>query len=171
MARQPINLPVFVTLSDVADLKKRLGAAVRGTDKSVVVCAAVPDAMRASWGLFYASALSYTSEPAHFFQAISAATLMNRGEAYEDELVQWQDKLEAAGCALLVPKYNPGEQQKNQLDTAVQLVRWGAIGAIAIGGAYAVSKIIEIIPRATQRVEVRALPAKARARERKRKSA
>jgi hypothetical protein len=146
VARQPINLPVFVTLSDVANLKRRLGAAVRGTDESVQACAQISDPARASWGLFYAAALSYCNEPPHFFQSISAATLMNMGEAYEDELVTWQDKIVAGGCVLTVPRYDPGEQQKNQLDTAVQLVRWGTIAVVAVAGAYAVMKLAEAVP-------------------------
>jgi hypothetical protein len=162
MARQPVNLPVFVTLSDVKDLKTRLQAAAGGTDVSVQNCVSIGDTDRAAWGQFYSAVLSYVREPPHFFQSISAATLLNQGEAYEDELAAWQDKLEIGGCALSTPKYDPGAQQNKQLDALVQLARWGSIALVAIGGAYGIAKLVEVLPHASQQIRVASEPRRRR---------
>jgi hypothetical protein len=146
MARLPVNLPVFVTLSDVKDLRARLQAAAGGTDLSVQSCAGLPDVDRAAWGQFYASVLTYTQSPPHLFQSMSAATLLNQGESLEDELVAWQGKLTADGCALATPTYDPGAQQNKQLDAVTQLVRYGTIALVAVGGIYLVHEAVKLLP-------------------------
>lgn len=138
MARQV--LPVIWTSGDIDALKKRLKAAAKGTDETVQTCAAVGDAMRASWGQWYAAVLDWTNEPTGFFTTGSQA---NRGEAYEDELYAWQLKLQSTGCTLTVPAFNPQPAEP----PGSSIVKWGAIAVVAVAGAYGVSKLVAVLPK------------------------
>jgi hypothetical protein len=137
MARQ--ILPVFVTGSDVDDLKRRLRAAAMGADQSVQGCASIGDNQRAAWGDFYTSVLAYVNEPTSFW---SAAAEMNRGQAYEDELVSWNSQLQGAGCQLVTPQYDPSKDAAR--DATVNVLKWVAVGAVAVSGAYIVGKVAEV---------------------------
>lgn len=143
-------LPIFVTAGVVDDLKKRLRAAAVGTDQTVQSCAPLNDATRASWGQFYAAVLDFTGEPTAFWTANAAN---ERAYAYEDELVSWQGKLKGGGCALTVPDYDPSKNKAQ--DATLQLFEYLAIIAAAVGGAYVVSRVIEVLPKPTQTIEVK----------------
>jgi hypothetical protein len=152
MARQ--ILPVFVTGADVDDLKRRLRAAVAGTDQSVQSCTTIQDAQRAAWGSFYASVLSYTNESSSLW---SAAAQMNRGQGYEDELVSWSKQLRSSGCQNVVPDYDPSKDAAR--DATVNIAKWIGIGVASVAGAYVIGKALEVVilaeglaaPEATER--------------------
>jgi hypothetical protein len=132
-------LPTVRGTDDVRTIQSRLGAAARGTDQSVQQCAGITDSLRGAWGIFYASVLDYTKEEPRFW---TAASQYGRGESFEDELVAWQGKIESAGCGLLVPKYDPKQDEKGS-----EIVRWIGIAVIAFAGAYVIGKVVPLIPK------------------------
>jgi hypothetical protein len=134
-------LPTFHGSDDVRAIQARLAAVMRGTDKSVQQCAGITDATRSSWGLFYSSVLDYTNEEPRFW---GSNAQYGRGESFEDEVVAWQDKLQAAGCSMLVPKYNPKDEESKG---GAEAVTWIGIAVAALAGAYVVGKVIPLIPR------------------------
>lgn len=94
--------------------------------------------------------LDFTGEPTAFWTANAAN---ERAYAYEDELVSWQGKLKGGGCALTVPDYDPSKNKAQ--DATLQLFEYLAIIAAAVGGAYVVSRVIEVLPKPTQTIEVK----------------
>lgn len=138
MARQ--ILPVVVTSGNVDDTKSRLRAALLGTDQSVQACSAMSDPQRAAWGQFYSSVLAFTRSSSSFW---TAAADMNQAQAYEDELVAWQPKVQAAGCELLVPSYDPSKDPAR--DATVNLIKWVGIAVLAASGAFVVGKVLEVV--------------------------
>lgn len=131
-------LPQVWFASDIDALKARLRAALKGTDASVQACG-VSDDLRASWGFFYTSVMNYVSVPTGFFTTGAEA---NRGLAYEDELLLWQNRIEQGGCALLVPKYDPNVDVTR--DATLSVFKYVAIAAVAVGGAFVVGKVLEV---------------------------
>lgn len=128
----------IVTDKSTNELKKRLKAALYGTDQTVQTCARVDDPTRSSWGSFYASAMDYVNEGSSFWQAASD---MDRGEAYEVELYEWQKKLEGLGCQLTTVKHDPKESAKATAD----LIKWAGIAIVAVSTAYVAGKVVDVV--------------------------
>lgn len=140
MARQ--ILPVFVTPNDVDALKKRLRGVASGTDLGVQACTGLSDTDRAAWGLFYASVVDYVRSDSGWF---SAASQMNQGQEYEDNLYTWQQKLQTSGCDVTPVNPQPAEPPGSGI------VKW--LGVVVVVGVAAyvthevASTIHELSPR------------------------
>lgn len=131
-------LPSIIYPGTVRDEQARLGAALAGTNASVVGCVALDAPTRISWGLFYAAAVAFTKEDPGIW---GLGTMMDRAQSYEAELVAWQSKLSLT-CKLGVPVFDPNPP--SGVDKTIQYVAWAA-GIIA--GAYVVAQIIPLIPK------------------------
>lgn len=135
-------LPAIIYPSTVDELKKRLGASLKGTDTTVQSCGALDNGLRASWGAFYTTVSSWVASETSIW---GLGTQMDRGEAYEDELLAWQERLKSANCTLLVPNFDPRKNEK--AGDAGGAFTWIGIAVAAVAGAYVVGKVIPLIPR------------------------
>lgn len=133
MARQV--LPVVVLPSDVDALKSHLAEKLTSTDIGVQACSALPDATRAEWGIFYATAMGWTQSSTSILAGASQANL---GEGYENELFGWQKRLQSAGCAVPVSDPQPPEAP------GTSLVKWATVAVAAVAGAYVVGRVTEV---------------------------
>jgi hypothetical protein len=52
--------------------------------------------------------------------------------------------LQAAGCALTVPKFNPNPPSSDNL---VKVMQYGSVAIGVVAAAWAVGKVIELLPR------------------------
>jgi hypothetical protein len=145
-------LPDIYLPSDMRALQARLLANLQATDQSVRQCNNLDQATRASWGLFYVSAFEFASQdPGTFF----FGTHIDQGRSYEQDLYAWQQKI-AKTCTLTLPQVDPskrpgqpGEPGANAtLDTLASIVKWTAVLAGVVVGAYSVNKVIGLIPPA-----------------------
>jgi hypothetical protein len=136
MARQ--ILPVFWLPSDLDALKRSLIDAARGTDLGVQACAALPDATRAAWGVFYAGVVDWCRSSTPLF---GLGTEANIGEGMQDALYQWQLKLQAAGCTLGAPAVNPQPAEA----PGSSVLKWLALAAIVGAGAYVAHEVAETV--------------------------
>ena len=128
----------IVTDRSTKELKQRLKSALYGTDLSVQSCSSLDDGTRASWGAFYISAMDYVNEDSSFWLAASD---MNRGEAYEQELYDWQKKIEGKGCELKVPKTDPSASRSS----TDNLIKWAGVAVVAVSSAYVIGKIATVV--------------------------
>jgi hypothetical protein len=120
-------LPKFVTPADVHDLKVRLDAYVRATDKAVADCAKLPEGVRAGWEQFSKAWRTFFDEEDSWWHT---AAQMDQGEAYEADLARWQDMIGQYQCNE-APRVTPSSGQDDPSDT-----RWqGTLKTVAIAGA------------------------------------
>lgn len=134
-------LPVFVTGSTVDEQKKSLLGQLQGTDQSVQACSALDSNTRASWGLWYAQAMTFAQSDSSVW---TAASDTNTAQAYATQLYAWQQKLSAT-CPLTVPMPNPNAPDPTQ-QAIVQMLYYGAWIAGSVSVAYAIGKVISVIP-------------------------
>ncbi len=139
MARQ--ILPVVWTSGDIDTLKKNLKESATGTDLGVQACAALPDATRAAWGVFYADVLDYARTPTSFWTTASDANL---GEKKQDELYAWQQKLAGLGCNAGAPAVNPQPPEAPGLGNLAAIFKWVALAAIVGAAAYATHEVVGV---------------------------
>ena len=140
VARPTSVLPDFWTVGKVDALKDRLREALLSTDIGVQACPNLPDASRAEWGIFYATAMEWSQTDTSVWLLGSQA---DRGQGYEDELYCRQNTLNLAGCS--VPTFDPANQ--SPLDPASPFgstLRVLTIGAAVIAGAYVVGRVTEV---------------------------
>jgi len=136
-------LPTIVYASTLEDQKARVMAAASGTNNSVKLCPQLGPTAIANWGLFYAALTAFFQEDPGIW---GWGSRYERGEAYENELTAWQEKLQASGCALAVPIVHPPPQA--DLTKIAQYAAWGA-GFLAV--AYVVGKVTEFLPHPAPR--------------------
>lgn len=142
-------LPDVYLPSDQKTLQAQLLSDAKATDDSVRSCAALDQATRASWGLFYVQVAQFASQdPGSIF----FGSKIDRAQTLQIGLYQWQQKL-AKVCALTLPQVDPTKTPSGgqtppspTLSTFENIVRWLAIGVIAGGGAYVVGKGLSLIP-------------------------
>jgi hypothetical protein len=120
-------LPKFVTPADVHDLKVRVDAFVRATDKAVADCAKLPDGVRAGWEEFSKAWRAFFDEEDSWWHT---AAQMDQGEAYETDLARWQDMVAQYRCAE-APRVTPSSGTDDASDTRFQ----GTLKTVAIAGA------------------------------------
>ena len=161
-------LPQIFFPDDIRALQTSLRAAIEETDPVVKSCTALDDATRAAWGSFRQAVIGYcTVEVRGFgdlnFEASSLAVLgpvsvlmnswgnssaafLERGKAYENEVVDWQEKLQSASCALAAPLHErPKEETGNSLADLANVAKWVAVLAGVGVGAYVVSKVVPLV--------------------------
>lgn len=132
------GLLTIVYPSTLADQKARIVAAAAGTDSSVKSCLKLDPTIVANWSLFYAALSAFFQEDPGVW---GWGSRYERGEAYEVELVAWQERLQAAGCVLAVPIVHPPPAA--DITRIFQYAAWGA-GFVAV--AYVVGKVAPFVP-------------------------
>ena len=127
-------LPKFVTPADVRDLKVRVDAFVRATDKAVTDCPKLPEGQRSGWNAFSKAWRSYFDEDDSWWHS---AAQMDQGEAYEADLARWQDLIAHSQCAETPPSVSPssgGAPNEDRWQATVRTVAIaGAVIAVALG--------------------------------------
>lgn len=137
-------LPTWIYPSTVVTAQNRLLAAVRGTDQSVQACASLDTATRASWGDFFVQVATFAQQDPGAF---GLGSRMDQVQAYELALCQWQERIQAAGCTLTVPKYNPQNPPSDSLAQLAKIVQYASVGAGVVAGAWLVGKLLDFLPR------------------------
>jgi hypothetical protein len=117
---------------DIVNMQSRLKAALDGTDQSVAACAALDAPAKSSWASFYGAGVAWTSEAAAWINTGAQAT---QGQAIEQELVAWQEKLSGT-CTLTVPIYTPTPANT----TAGEVIGYGLLGAAGLTSLWAFNK-------------------------------
>jgi hypothetical protein len=75
---------------------------------------------------------------------LTAGADMDQTQSMRAELVKWQQKIGAV-CALSLPIYDV--QALTPAESAwMQLARYATVGAVVVGGAYAIGKVVEVLP-------------------------
>jgi hypothetical protein len=147
-------LPDIYTHDGLVAIQKRLLAKARGTDDSVRACTGLDATTRAAWGSFYIQVVDFANTDFGYF---FFGSTVDHAKALEQEVYDWDTKL-ALKCQLALPVTDPsklpgGSQQPTSptLDALGSMVKWLAIGAVAVGGAYVVGKAISLIPPPARR--------------------
>jgi hypothetical protein len=118
----------FVTPSDVRDLKNRVDPFVVSTDASVAACAGLPAGVAAGWSEFSKKWRDFYNEDESWFHT---AAQMDQAEAYECDLLHWQQTIQANKCATGAPLITPEDA-----GGAAGGAQWaGTIKVVAIAGA------------------------------------
>lgn len=146
-------LPDIYLPSDMRALQARLLANLTATDRSVRQCNGLDQPTRSSWGLFYIAAYDFaTLDPGFIF----FGTHIDQGRGYEQDLYAWQQKIDHT-CTLTLPEVDPtkrpGQPQEvggpgATLDRVTNIIKWTAVLAGVVGGAYVVNKLVSIVPPA-----------------------
>jgi hypothetical protein len=111
--------------SDVDDFKARLAPIAQGIDASVQSCAALTPADRASWSASFSAWLTFAGVKTPTFGSSNAwQTACSWARTFD----AWRDKLTGVRCAIAGPNQIQTEQTK-----PVDLAKWIAIGAVAVG--------------------------------------
>ncbi|MGA2450273.1 MAG: hypothetical protein ABTD50_16485 [Polyangiaceae bacterium] len=114
----------FITPSDVHDFKVQMDPRFRSVDRDVSGCSTLPDATRESWDEFYKSWRDFFVEDESW---LHTAAQMDRAQAYEEQLTDWQKRLEGYHCSLSAPIVAPESER-----TAVHwtsALRWAGLAA------------------------------------------
>jgi hypothetical protein len=135
-------LPSIVYGDTIRDMQARLMAAAKGTDDSVRVCSGIDTGTRAAWGLFYIQVTDFVARGPNFLLGWGGQA--DRAQELERELYTWQTKL-SSSCHLDVPLFNPAPP--GPADAWVSIVQYAAVAAMVVGGAYAVGRIVEVLPK------------------------
>jgi hypothetical protein len=118
----------FVTPSDVRDLKNRVDPFVVATDASVAACTGLPAGVAAGWSAFSKKWRDFFNEDESWFHT---AAQMDQAEAYECDLLHWQQTIQANKCATDAPLITPEDAVGGAGGT-----QWaGTIKVVAIAGA------------------------------------
>ena len=153
-------MEIFATAGAIGAEFDRLRAAAQATDQSVQGCS-LDDGVRASWGLFYANLMTFVNrKPVNFLatgdnEVLVTGSLSNETAKNGQQLLAWQKTIEAKGCSLTTPIYNPQPPP----EPAAEWMKLLALGVATVSGAYVVGKVVSIIPTATQRERARSRPA------------
>jgi hypothetical protein len=135
-----------VTASGMAVELDRLGKSAQATDAAVQRCPGLDDATRAAWGIFYTQTMAMAAlKPQTLWASSSDEVVASAGFAdqiilQESELRNWQNKIDAAGCAgvMAITPYD------NRLDPTGAL-KWIGIAAATLGGAYVVGQVVGVV--------------------------
>lgn len=133
-------LPSVIMPSDIRAVQARLTGAVGAVQNTVDACPGLDGPTRASWVAFAVGVTTYAQTPVHWYSN-TTGSMYDLGLSYEQQILAWQDLLQQKGCALTSPKFDPTPPTPALLDA----VKWLSIGAVAVAGAYGVSKLVEII--------------------------
>ena len=140
----------FVTPQDVRDYKGELNASVTSLDADVVACVKADPAGSKidtptldAWNQFVAEWRSFAADDPGLFSAGAQGRLANN---YAQLILQWQDRITAAGCTLSAPKVVLPPD-----DPVVGTVKTVAIAAGVIAGAFALWEVSKFLPKPRRR--------------------
>jgi hypothetical protein len=119
----------FVTPGDVRDLKNRIDPFVGALDATVAACKGLPGGVATSWAAFSKRWRDFFNEDESWFHT---AAQMDQAEAYECDLLHWQQMIQQANkCAPDAPTITPEDAAG-----AAGGPQWaGTIKVVAIAGA------------------------------------
>ena len=144
-----LGLPVIEFPADMKSAIERLRQTAQGTDEGVRACGALDLPTRAAWGDFYIGLLDFTQANANPGLLDMTSSLTGRLQSYGSQLFDWQQKI-GGTCKLAAPAFNPkppsASPAQNMLDSVAAIAKWGAIGAIVLGSAFAIGKVVELVP-------------------------
>jgi hypothetical protein len=126
----------FVTPGDVRDLKNRIDPFVVALDSTVAACKGLPEGVATSWGAFSTKWRGFYNEDESWFHT---AAQMDQAEAYECDLLHWQEMIQRANkCApdapLITPEDAAGGAGGEQWQGTIKVVAIaGAVVAVALG--------------------------------------
>lgn len=126
---------------DIVALQSSIGAALTATNNDVNACSGVDANSKSAWAAFYASALLQTTSSAAWFDTGSQADHL---QDLQRQLLAWQQFVQGKGCALSAPLIQIGPAETGK--TLENIVKYGAIIAVAWGSAYLVSQVVAFIP-------------------------
>ena len=124
--------------SDIVALQQQLDADLEGVNNTVTACTKLPDAMRASWQTFYASAKAFTQADAAW---LNTGTQADRGQELQRELVTWQQRI-GGYCVLQSAVSNPDVGKPADLSV---YLKWAAIITAVVGTAYVTSQVASTV--------------------------
>jgi len=123
----------FVTPTDVHDFKHQIDPRFRSVDDDVSKCGSIPNASRQAWDDFSKSWRDFYAEEESWFHATAQ---MDRAETFEEELTDWQKKIEAYHCSLSAPIVTP-ESEKGSAGWSSAL-RWAGVAAGIVGAVWVI---------------------------------
>jgi len=150
--------------SDIANEQARTKATADEVNTAIGSCKSLDDATLAEWNTFYADVSAFCAKTPVVFpwpwQTNYILTTVDTGNtmlAYETELRAWQKRLAspALNCTAPVPDLATFDASPTNVQPWVDIAKYGAIIACAVGGAWVVSEVVSVV-RAGQR----ALPEK-----------
>ena len=122
-----MSLLRFVTPSDVRDFKRQLDPTFRALDVDVGGCTNVPATTRQAWDNAYASWRQFFFEDESW---LHTAAQMDRAEAFDRELSDWQRRIDAYQCTLSAPIHTPETPPAGTVfDTLGSALKWAAVAA------------------------------------------
>lgn len=144
-------MPLFVWPSDIAAEQERLKAKLDAYNAVVASCTGLDPVTLAGWNAFYTAASDFCSKTPTWIPwpgntSWASPNMGNTVVSYEKEMLAWQQKL-SAKCQSDVPLfsvYDPSSGSAGVGDTVVSVLKFGAIIAVAVGGAYVVKKGVEL---------------------------
>jgi hypothetical protein len=139
-ARPTSLLPEFWTVGKIDKLKDVLRESLLSTDIGVQACPSLPDAQRAEWGIFYATAMQWAQSDTSVWLLGSQA---DQGQTFQDQLFCQQQTLNSYSCA--VPMFNPVSPSALDPQGAVgSTLRVLTVAAAVLAGAYVVGKVTDV---------------------------
>lgn len=147
-------LPSFWTPADLTAAQQRLASEASQVHASVTVCTALDATSKAGWTAFYTQLTNFCAIQFGWLTTTYPDGSWNIGggtgvtadliEQYGRTLFAWEQKLQkvcSLGVAVVDPDQNPGA-------LAVQnVVKYAVVGAAFIASAYAIGKIVSVVPR------------------------
>jgi hypothetical protein len=122
--------------------RAKLLADAQGIDAAVQRCGALDEATRANWGLFYAGVVNVARAEIPFFGVDDAA---DSTATVQGQLFEWGKRLGPV-CPLNMPLFDPSTPDTETAPT-LQLARYATVAIVAIGGAYTIGKLVELLPK------------------------
>jgi hypothetical protein len=130
--------PLIVTDSDVRLSQAQLLDAAKTLDSAVQTCGGLDATTRANWGLFYISVNDAVAKGPGWWAD------MTQTQALWTQLYTYQQTI-CAVCQCPILTADPNKPDPATA-TVLQLARYVMIATVAVGGAYAVGKIAEVLP-------------------------
>jgi hypothetical protein len=141
------------SLSDLINLQKQLAADALNTNQTVAGCTNLDPATQTQWASFYAQVNAFTAQtPVWLFawganEVLATGTRVDETQALQRELYAWQQKL-STKCTFAAPIVAPGTPPGPDFNTSLKYI---AITAGFLGGAYVVARVASLLPSARER--------------------
>ncbi len=130
---------IAVWPSDVTDLKRRIDPSMTATDIAVQRCSKLNDGERASWAAFFKAWVAFRDSDVPWF---GSAAKYDEADAYRVQLGGWQELL-GDKCPIAGPRVGTEPESA----AAASLIKWVAVAAIVVAGAYTVGSLVPLVKR------------------------